>query len=300
MTAEKRLFQIGAPCPTCGSGFIGQSQYNFRCANCGWLGPRIDTNTPERGGPSCELADDGRKETGETGSDRPATPVSLSSKTSVAKQLAEYVVHRYDCRLGKLIPGGTYEPCNCGLRALLDQLPAVETECQHTFAPHYGAPIIACVECGYAPPIKLPLKANESCSNPHPAGGEFCALPKGHLGDHAYALKTTEPLLAGMTSEAQSREHERRATREALLADIDHVIDGLAANVTSENDERCGLCGGTWRAPNNCMNAFHRWAGAEDPRTANTSNSYNIPGPYAACVVCQCAPCTCTGLVEAK
>lgn len=37
--------QIGDPCPTCGSGRIGQSQYNLRCANCGWLGPRIDTTS---------------------------------------------------------------------------------------------------------------------------------------------------------------------------------------------------------------------------------------------------------------
>lgn len=35
--------RIGDPCPTCATGRIGQSQYNLRCANCGWLGPRIET-----------------------------------------------------------------------------------------------------------------------------------------------------------------------------------------------------------------------------------------------------------------
>jgi len=32
---------MGDPCPVC-AGRIGQSGYNYRCANCGWLGPRVE------------------------------------------------------------------------------------------------------------------------------------------------------------------------------------------------------------------------------------------------------------------
>ena len=32
----------GDPCPVCATGRIGQSGYNYRCANCGWLGPRVE------------------------------------------------------------------------------------------------------------------------------------------------------------------------------------------------------------------------------------------------------------------
>lgn len=33
--------RIGDPCPVCASGRIGQQGYYIRCANCGWLGPRV-------------------------------------------------------------------------------------------------------------------------------------------------------------------------------------------------------------------------------------------------------------------
>lgn len=33
---------IGDPCPVCASGRISHSQYNYRCGNCGWLGPRVE------------------------------------------------------------------------------------------------------------------------------------------------------------------------------------------------------------------------------------------------------------------
>jgi len=35
------LPSFGDPCPCCASGKIGQSGYDFRCANCGWLGSRV-------------------------------------------------------------------------------------------------------------------------------------------------------------------------------------------------------------------------------------------------------------------
>jgi hypothetical protein len=40
------LPSIGDPCPVCASGRIGQSQGNFRCGNCGWLGPSVPS--PEK------------------------------------------------------------------------------------------------------------------------------------------------------------------------------------------------------------------------------------------------------------
>lgn len=43
------LPSIGDSCPTCGSGRIGQSGYNLRCANCGWLGPRVSWAPSENG-----------------------------------------------------------------------------------------------------------------------------------------------------------------------------------------------------------------------------------------------------------
>lgn len=33
---------LGDPCPVCATGRLGQSGYNYRCANCGWLGPRVE------------------------------------------------------------------------------------------------------------------------------------------------------------------------------------------------------------------------------------------------------------------
>lgn len=41
VAAVGRSYALGDPCPVCASGRIGQSGYNFRCANCGWLGPRM-------------------------------------------------------------------------------------------------------------------------------------------------------------------------------------------------------------------------------------------------------------------
>jgi hypothetical protein len=40
------LPSIGDECPVCAYGRIGQSQGNFRCGNCGWLGPTIPS--PEK------------------------------------------------------------------------------------------------------------------------------------------------------------------------------------------------------------------------------------------------------------
>lgn len=52
----------------------------------------------------------------------------------------------------------------------------------------------------------------------------------------------------GMTGERQARLNYRNELYEAL------------------GGPGCCLCGGDWRAPNNCMNAFHRWAGAPEKK----------------------------------
>lgn len=44
VAAVGHSYALGDPCPCCASGRIGQSGYNFRCANCGWLGPRLTEN----------------------------------------------------------------------------------------------------------------------------------------------------------------------------------------------------------------------------------------------------------------
>jgi hypothetical protein len=97
-----RPLKIGDPCPTCASGRIGQSGHNYRCANCGWLGPHIDSNATERGGPSSEgtaRADvRGERATGETGDDRPAAPVSQTSNEQVDhRRLPALIRHLEEC-----------------------------------------------------------------------------------------------------------------------------------------------------------------------------------------------------------
>jgi hypothetical protein len=39
--------KTGDQCPICATGRIGQSQYNLRCANCGWLGPQFLPKPPK-------------------------------------------------------------------------------------------------------------------------------------------------------------------------------------------------------------------------------------------------------------
>lgn len=40
-TRQSAAPSIGDPCPVC-TGKIGQSGFNYRCGNCGWLGPRVE------------------------------------------------------------------------------------------------------------------------------------------------------------------------------------------------------------------------------------------------------------------
>jgi ribosomal protein L37AE/L43A len=38
---QNKQVSSGDPCPVCASGRVGRSGYNYRCSNCGWLGPRV-------------------------------------------------------------------------------------------------------------------------------------------------------------------------------------------------------------------------------------------------------------------
>lgn len=70
---SRSVLWIGDPCPSCATGIIGQSQYNLRCANCGWLGARIDTiSRPVMNPPADEAEAGNRANTAPLQADSPA------------------------------------------------------------------------------------------------------------------------------------------------------------------------------------------------------------------------------------